>query len=345
MRFGASAAAPFSAFPLAAPALAPFLEPFASAAFPFAGFFVAAISVRLIKGGPVPAPSRDFRGLRRARPGQSLACGLTIASDAPSGNRCGLTLEIRKVLTQVLRQALRYLYSPPGDGDPDRALRPRPRRASPGVRPRVRSARRRASRPAPSTRATSLEMSSGRYFLRIYEEQQRPGAEAEARLLLHLAASGVPTPAPVQARDGTMVQVVCGKPAAIFPWVDGDMLCLKAVTPGRRPRGRRRARPHAPRRPCRARRHVARRRPLRRRRARRSLRPHRARPPTPSRARRPSPSATPSSSSIASAAAISRAASSTAISFATTSSGTTAGSPRSSTSRALIAGPSPTTSP
>lgn len=77
----------------------------------------------------------------------------------------------------------------------------------------------------------ALEMSTGRYFLRIYEEQQRPGAEAEARLLLHLAASGVPTPAPVQARDGSMVQVVCGKPAAIFPWVAGDMLCLKAVTP------------------------------------------------------------------------------------------------------------------
>jgi len=76
-----------------------------------------------------------------------------------------------------------------------------------------------------------LEMSTGRYFLRLYEEQPKAGAEAEARLLLHLAACGVPTPAPVQARDGSMVQVVCGKPAAIFPWVVGDMLCLKAVTP------------------------------------------------------------------------------------------------------------------
>lgn len=76
-----------------------------------------------------------------------------------------------------------------------------------------------------------LEMSTGRYFLRLYEEQPKVGAEAEARLLLHLAASGVPTPAPIAARDGTMVQVVCGKPAAIFPWVTGDMLCLKAVTP------------------------------------------------------------------------------------------------------------------
>jgi len=75
----------------------------------------------------------------------------------------------------------------------------------------------------------ALDLDAGRYFLRLYEEQGPAGAEAEARLLLHLAASGVPTPAPVRARDGTMVQTVAGKPAAIFPWVDGDMLCLRSV--------------------------------------------------------------------------------------------------------------------
>jgi homoserine kinase type II len=77
----------------------------------------------------------------------------------------------------------------------------------------------------------ALEMGQGRYFLRIYEEQPQAGAEAEARLLLHLASAGVPTPSPVQARDGAMVRMLSGKPAAIFPWVEGDMLCLKAVTP------------------------------------------------------------------------------------------------------------------
>ncbi len=77
----------------------------------------------------------------------------------------------------------------------------------------------------------ALEMGRGRFFLRIYEEQPRAGAETEARLLLHLAASGVPTPAPVQAKDGSMVHVIAGKPAALFPWVEGDMLCLRAVTP------------------------------------------------------------------------------------------------------------------
>lgn len=77
----------------------------------------------------------------------------------------------------------------------------------------------------------ALELGRGRFFLRVYEEQAQAGAEAEAKLLLHLAASGVPTPPPVQARDGSMVRVLKGKPAAIFPWVDGDMLCLRAVTP------------------------------------------------------------------------------------------------------------------
>jgi homoserine kinase type II len=77
----------------------------------------------------------------------------------------------------------------------------------------------------------ALDLEGGRYFLRIYEEQGRAGAEAEARLLQHLAAQGVKTPAPVVARDGAMVRSVVGKPAALFPWVDGDMLCLRAVTP------------------------------------------------------------------------------------------------------------------
>lgn len=76
-----------------------------------------------------------------------------------------------------------------------------------------------------------LDLAAGRFFLRLYEEQPQAGAEAEVRLLLHLAHAGVPTPAPVAARDGTMVQVVSGKPAAIFPWIEGDMLCLASVTP------------------------------------------------------------------------------------------------------------------
>ncbi|MBX3189835.1 MAG: homoserine kinase [Labilithrix sp.] len=74
-----------------------------------------------------------------------------------------------------------------------------------------------------------LELGSGRHFLRIYEEQGFDGASAEAALLLHLAAAGVPTPGPLRARDGAMVHVVAGKPAALFPWVEGEILCQARV--------------------------------------------------------------------------------------------------------------------
>jgi homoserine kinase type II len=70
-----------------------------------------------------------------------------------------------------------------------------------------------------------------RYFLRIYEEQDLNGASREAAVLAHLASQGVRTPAPIVARDGATTRVVAGKPAAIFPWVDGDMLCQRSVTP------------------------------------------------------------------------------------------------------------------
>jgi homoserine kinase type II len=76
-----------------------------------------------------------------------------------------------------------------------------------------------------------LELDAGRYFLRIYEQQGAAGAEAEAQLLAHLASAGVSTPAPLPGRDGAAVRVLAGKPAAVFPWVAGDMLCLASVTP------------------------------------------------------------------------------------------------------------------
>ncbi len=77
-----------------------------------------------------------------------------------------------------------------------------------------------------------IDREVGCYFLRIYEQQGQLGAEAEGRLLLHLAASGVPTPAPMTRRDGGVIGTLAGKPAAMFPWVDGAMLCLASVTPG-----------------------------------------------------------------------------------------------------------------
>jgi homoserine kinase type II len=77
----------------------------------------------------------------------------------------------------------------------------------------------------------ALELEAGRFFLRIYEEQDAAGAGREARVLAHLAARGVPTPAPVVGRDGQSMRMVAGKPAALFPWIDGDILCQRSVTP------------------------------------------------------------------------------------------------------------------
>src|ERR1700722_2641989 len=73
---------------------------------------------------------------------------------------------------------------------------------------------------------------SGRLFLRVYEEQDRAGALGEADLLNQLAERGVATPAPMRRRDGGLVGELSGKPAALFPWRDGEMRCLAGVSAG-----------------------------------------------------------------------------------------------------------------
>ena len=94
----------------------------------------------------------------------------------------------------------------------------------------------------------------GRVFLRVYEEQDAVGAEREIRLLRHLASRGVPTVCPMlrgaaeHPVGGAGVPPVAAetsgagappvaaltsfgdKAAAIFPWIDGEVLCQKRVT-------------------------------------------------------------------------------------------------------------------
>lgn len=75
-----------------------------------------------------------------------------------------------------------------------------------------------------------------RVFVRIYEERSREGAEAEARLLDHLANAGIPTPRPLARLDGRGFTVELegkdrARPVAIFPWQTGEMICQKLVTP------------------------------------------------------------------------------------------------------------------
>lgn len=68
------------------------------------------------------------------------------------------------------------------------------------------------------------------FFARIYEEQGFAGAETELRLLRTLAEEGVPVVCPLgDGRSGCAD--FGGKPFAIFPWVEGDWLCLRSVTP------------------------------------------------------------------------------------------------------------------
>jgi homoserine kinase type II len=86
-------------------------------------------------------------------------------------------------------------------------------------------------------------------FARVYEEQDASGAELEARLLDHLARSGVATPRPLARPGGAGFTcplprspkvgpwVPAGEPSeaarpvALFPWCDGEILCQARITP------------------------------------------------------------------------------------------------------------------
>src|SRR3954471_13404500 len=73
-------------------------------------------------------------------------------------------------------------------------------------------------------------------FARIYEEQDRAGAEGEARLLDHLAASGVAQPRPLPRPDGdgftAAIDTERGPRAMeLFAWRDGEILCQARNTP------------------------------------------------------------------------------------------------------------------
>ena len=66
------------------------------------------------------------------------------------------------------------------------------------------------------------------YFARIYEEQERAGAEREIELLSRLSGQGVPVVRPLPPG----VRSCAGKPFAVFPWVEGEWLCLQRVEAG-----------------------------------------------------------------------------------------------------------------
>lgn len=77
-----------------------------------------------------------------------------------------------------------------------------------------------------------LNCERGRYFLRIYEEQQAAGVAFEWELLAHLRHRGVPVPDRV---SGTLPGEITidGKPTAVFRTIGGDETCQRGVTPSR----------------------------------------------------------------------------------------------------------------
>jgi len=77
-----------------------------------------------------------------------------------------------------------------------------------------------------------LSTDAGRWFCRIYEEQESDGVAYEWRLLSHLEARGLPVPKRVPG-PGPGELRVAGKPTAVFELVSGAETCQAGVTPAR----------------------------------------------------------------------------------------------------------------
>jgi len=69
-----------------------------------------------------------------------------------------------------------------------------------------------------------------RYFARLYEEQGRDGALAELQLVAALARAGVPVVECLPRADGAGVGNFEGKSFAVFPWLEGEILCQGRVS-------------------------------------------------------------------------------------------------------------------
>jgi homoserine kinase type II len=64
---------------------------------------------------------------------------------------------------------------------------------------------------------------AGRFIVTIYEKRVDPGdLPFFLGLMEHLARHGLPCPLPVASRDGTVLRTLCGKPAAIVTFLEGQ---------------------------------------------------------------------------------------------------------------------------
>jgi homoserine kinase type II len=64
-------------------------------------------------------------------------------------------------------------------------------------------------------------------FARLYEEQGAAGATAEVALLAGLARAGVPVPEALPLEGPLPAHR--GKPFVVFPWIEGDIRCVRGV--------------------------------------------------------------------------------------------------------------------
>ncbi len=72
--------------------------------------------------------------------------------------------------------------------------------------------------------------SGERRFVRVCEESGMAAVAEQNRLLAHLVARGVPTPAPLAMQGGGTVAAHRDKPAVAFAFVSGEAICQRGVT-------------------------------------------------------------------------------------------------------------------
>jgi homoserine kinase type II len=69
------------------------------------------------------------------------------------------------------------------------------------------------------------------YFARLYEEQDHAGAVREHALVAALDRAGVPVVRALETRAGGSLADFQGQAFAVFPWLNGEILCQRRVTP------------------------------------------------------------------------------------------------------------------
>ncbi|HEY4102450.1 MAG TPA: homoserine kinase [Polyangiaceae bacterium] len=68
------------------------------------------------------------------------------------------------------------------------------------------------------------------YFARLYEEQDHAGAAREHALVASLDDAKVPVVRALRGKTGASLADFAGKAFAVFPWLDGEILCQRRVS-------------------------------------------------------------------------------------------------------------------